>query len=143
MKTAVQNWILKDSERPVNMIADIGSYEYRVPSLNAELPIQFLTDSDDLMASASLVDVNTGSAIQWTASTNVDWIYLGSTGNSQISTGLTGENLVVRVDPCKVSLGEHHAVIYLEAPSAKSASIDVYLTKVLELQQLFLPSIIR
>jgi hypothetical protein len=90
-----------------------------------------------------LSHINTGPAIQWTASTNVDWIYLGSTGSSQMSTGLTGENLIIRVDPSKVSLGEHHAVIYIEAPSAESASLDVYLTKVLELQKLFLPSIIR
>ncbi len=130
-------------ERPVNIIADIGSYEYRVPVLNAETPIQFLTDSDDLMTAQSWVDVNTGSDIPWTASTDADWIYLGATGSAQVTTGVVESYLIVRVDPSKVSVGEYHTVVYINSPSAESASIDVYLIKVDEVKKLFLPSIIR
>jgi hypothetical protein len=128
--------------RPVNMVADIGSYEYRVPTLSTESPLQFLTDADDVLTDTSRIDVENGSGIQWTASTSAEWIYLGSSGSSQMSTGLAGENLIVRVDPSKVPVGEHHAVVVIEAPSALSASIDVYLTKATQLQELFLPSVL-
>lgn len=129
--------------RPVNMVADIGSYEYRVPVLSVVSPLKFLTDDDDILSSTSWIDVEYAAGLQFTAFTDAEWIYLGPSGSSQVSTGQTASDLIVRVDPSKVPDGEYHAVVTVESPSAVSASIDVYLTKVEALQSLYLPAIAK
>jgi len=130
--------------RPVGPESDLGSYEYSIPTLMPEDPVLFaMSDTEDIISLVNLISVTIGPSVEWDAVTSSNWIYLGPTGTSLQATGQTGANLTIRIDPSKLSLGNHVGTINLTSDTANPASITVYLYYVDEIKSVFLPVILK
>ncbi len=130
--------------RPAGIKPDLGSYEYSVPTLMPEKPVFYvMTDTDDIITLEDLIQVTIGSSVEWNAVTSSSWIYLGPTGTSMQSTGETGANLTIRIDPSMVALGNYVGTINLTSDTAEPASITVYFYYVDEIKSVFLPVIVK
>lgn len=77
-----------------------------------------------------LIDVLAGGPAEWTAQSNVNWLYLGASGESQEASGLTGQDgLVLRFDPTMVEFGRYTTEVQISAPDTLPTSLPVTLTK--------------
>jgi len=77
-----------------------------------------------------LIDVLAGGPAEWTAQSNVNWLFLGSSGESQDASGLTGQDgLVLRFDPTMVEFGRYTTEVQISAPDTLPTSLPVTLTK--------------
>ncbi len=128
--------------RPIGPAPDLGSYEYRTPTLVPDRPVLFgITDTDDIFSLTDLISVNVGPAAEWTATTSSNWVYLGPSGTSQQATGQTGTNLTIRFDPAKIALGSHVVTINLTSRTADPTTITIYFYYVDQVEKVFLPDI--
>ena len=128
--------------RPVGAASDLGSYEYRIPALVASQPVLYvMTDTDDIISLIDPISVNIGPVADWTATTSSNWVYLGPSGTSHQTTGLTGTNLTIRFDPDKIALGSYVVTIDLTSLTANSTSITVYFYKLDQVEKNYLPAL--
>lgn len=85
------------------------------------------------------INVTSGSKTTWTATTTVDWLLLGESGNNHKASGQTGENLTLRFDSRNVGYGTHVTNVELTAPDASPITIQVTMIKVRSLTNLYFP----
>jgi len=102
-----------------------------------------LVDSDDIVTRTSSINVELPPPITWTAETPSNWLYLGPTGNSQLATGLTGENLIIRIDPFGLALGTYDATIEITGTEVITENIAIRLIRVVEVFDNKFPIIFR
>ena len=123
--------------RPSSVHADIGADEYTGLVLPGS--IHALTDNDTPATRTVRIIYPTQSPIEWTATANANWLYLGAQGTSQRTTGYNGEYLVIRFIPTNVGLGTFDTTIDLTAPGYDPASMEVRIIKVAHLEMTYLP----
>jgi hypothetical protein len=68
---------------------------------------------------------------------------LGASGALHQTSGLTGTNLIIRIDPSKVGLGKFEAAISLTSSTADPTILTVHLIKALDVRELFFPALSR
>ena len=123
--------------RPSSVYADIGADEYTGIVLPER--IHALTDNDNPATRTVHIAYPTQSSIQWTATANASWLYLGTQGTSQRTTGYNGGDLVIRFVPTNVALGTFDTTIDLTAPGYDPASMEVRIIKVEHIEKFYLP----
>ncbi len=130
--------------RPYGPAPDYGADEYVLPALSASPnELWALVDNDDELVRLSRIGVSTGSQVDWTATTNASWLYLGSSGSNRQATGKTGEDLTIRIAPGTVGQGSYNATVTITSSGAAQTTLAVHLQKVKLVLDLYLPLIIR
>ncbi len=135
---------LDNMPRPVGPIPDLGSYEYRTPVLRAEKPVLYaITDSKAILTLTDLISVSNGPIAEWVATTSSNWVYLGPSGTLQQTTGQTGSNLTLRLDPSKISLGTYVVTINIASNTANPTTITINIYYVAKVERTYLPNILK
>jgi hypothetical protein len=128
--------------RPVGPRPDLGAYEYSIPTLRAFWPVlNVMTDTSDILSLTDFISVSTGPIAEWNATTSDTWVYLGPSGTSQQTTGQTGSNLTIRIDPSKIALGSYEVTINLTSNTANPTMITIYFYYVDQIETAYLPNI--
>ncbi len=144
---AVQSNLLVDIDgqtRPVSGYSDIGADEYAVPTLVSSLSnIIALTDDDAEITYQITIDLPFEPTTTWTASTSTSWLYLGGTGTLTQVSGLTGQELIVRIDASEVKDGSYSGSVIVASAGANPTTIDINLLKLDRVYQSFLPAVDR
>lgn len=147
--------------------ADYGSYP-TVTKNNIIIPDGDTTSIDFLMGSAPtlvpntsnvavmaigpygtyrtvLIDVSSGPAVGWTASkpSNVNWLYLGSSGSNHQTSGQTGDVLHMQFHPEFVVNGTYSTTVNITSNSAASTQITVTLVRSATGYSIYLPFLRR
>jgi Carboxypeptidase regulatory-like domain len=92
------------------------------------------------------LDVSSGSNVPWSASIpwNVKWLYLGSSGTSRTTSGVTGVDVLwMQFHPENVSNGTYSTTISVTSPSASSIQITVTMVKTTAAYHIYLPFLKR
>jgi hypothetical protein len=116
---------------------------YAKAFISSPSDITVMVESDDIVTRTSSINVELPPPITWTAETLDNWLYLGPNGTSQLTTGLTGENLIIRIDPSGFGLGTYETTIQITGTEVITENIGVRLIKVDEIFPLNFPTIFR
>ncbi len=130
--------------RPLGAASDVGPDEYAVPALTL-LPdvLNFMTDNDAMVYKKTLIGVTFGPEITWNASTNDDWISIGSLRGSKVASGKTGTYLVVHVFPALAPQNVVSGKISVTSSGADPIDLLVNLEKVKVVYSVYLPLTLR
>lgn len=93
-----------------------------------------------------LIDVSSGPAVSWTASTpqNVSWLYLGSSGTQHQTSGQTGLDVLwLQFHPENVGNGTYNTTVTVTSSTASTIQIGVTLIRTASGINIFLPYIKR
>lgn len=130
--------------RPVFNISDLGAYEFSVPSLVVDRTnISAIVDADQVITVFIHISSTTGSTVDWTASTEAGWINLGTIESPDQPSGETEADLMVQLDASYADLGANSATINITSSTAEPATITVELMKMENLQEIYIPVILR
>lgn len=128
--------------RPQGAAPDVGAVEYKLtkPALAARpTSISLMTDKNNSVTLYGQIDATFGQGISWNAAASGSWLYFGTSGTNQQTSGACGTTVVFRLEPGVVNYGTYNTTVQVTSSSADPISIPVKLIKVQTLYKNFIP----